>query len=79
MAAALRALAHQYRKSGQEGFGNRKPDRFRGFDIDDQLELNRLLNRQITRLLALDDAIDIRGRTPNYVDGIRSIRDQRVP
>src|SRR5438876_189269 len=45
--------------AGEEGFGNRKADRLRGFDIDDQLEFRRLLNRQITRLLTFEDATGV--------------------
>src|SRR6266436_7048512 len=40
--------------AGEEGFRNRETDRFRGFEVDDQLELGRLLNGQITRLLTFD-------------------------
>jgi hypothetical protein len=32
----------------EEGLGNRKIDCFRGFHVDDQLELGRLLNRQFS-------------------------------
>src|SRR6516164_8257777 len=45
--------------ASEERFGNRKADRFRGFDVDHQLELGRLLNRQITRLLAFEDATGV--------------------
>jgi hypothetical protein len=34
-------------------------ERLGGFQIDDQVELGRVLHRQIGRLLALEDAVDI--------------------
>src|SRR5262249_18515983 len=40
-AAGLRSLGPVV-GAGEEGFGNREADRFRGFDVDDQLELGRL-------------------------------------
>src|SRR6516162_5459406 len=51
-------------------------ERLGGLDIDHQLRFGRLLDRQARRLLALEDTIDVRSRTPNYVDSIRSIGDQ---
>jgi len=36
-------------------------ERLGGLEVDDQLELGRKLYRQITRLVALEDAIDIGG------------------
>jgi hypothetical protein len=33
--------------AGEERFGNRKADLFRSFDVDDQLELRRLLYRKM--------------------------------
>jgi putative SOS response-associated peptidase YedK len=51
-----RLFIHNLVGASEEGFGNRKADRFRGFDVDHQLKLGRLLNRQITRLLAFEDA-----------------------
>ena len=42
----------------------------------DQLVLGRRLHRQVRRLLALEDAIDVVGSAPILVDGIVSIGDQ---
>ena len=42
----------------------------RGLEIDDQLELGRLLNRQITRLLAFENA---RGVDPDYAQRVREV------
>src|SRR6516165_691208 len=53
---------------GAEAFGRS--------EIDDQLELGRRLDRQVARLLALEDAIDVSGRAPELVDNIRPVGDQ---
>ena len=45
--------------------------RFRGLEVDDQLVLGRRLHRQVGGLLALEDAIDIAGGAPEWVDRIR--------
>ena len=39
--------------------GTVEAERLRGLEVDHQLVLGRLLHRQIGRLLALEDAIDI--------------------
>jgi hypothetical protein len=49
--------------ASEERFGNREADRFRSFDIDHQLELGRLLNWQITRPLAFEDATGVNPTT----------------
>ena len=38
---------------------NRQPDFLRGFQIDEQLELRRLLYRQVGRLGSLQDSIHV--------------------
>src|SRR5215469_10390885 len=48
----------------------------RGFEIDYQLILCRRLYRQIARLLAFEDAIDIASRAPEHVRAIRSVGNQ---
>ena len=45
--------------AGEEGFGNGEADRFRGFDVDDELELGRLLDRQVGCLLAFENSAGI--------------------
>ena len=50
--------------------GNLQAEGLRGLEIDDQLELGRLLNRQITRLLAFENA---RGVDPDYAKRVRKI------
>ena len=50
--------------------------RLGGLEVDHQLVLGRRLHRQVGRLLALEDAVDIAGRAPVLVDRIGSIGDQ---
>src|SRR5262249_61723236 len=41
-----------------------------GLKIDNQLVLGRRLHRKVGRPLALEDAINVRGRTPEHIDGV---------
>jgi enolase len=50
--------------------------RLRCLLIDDQLELCRCLYRQVGRLLALQDAINVAGGAPVLVQDVRAVRDQ---
>src|SRR6266566_696247 len=45
--------------TGQHGLRNRQPDRLGGFEIDDQLELRRLLHGQVSRFRTFQDLVDI--------------------
>ena len=56
--------------------GTVEAERLGGLEIDHQLVLGRRLHRQVGRLLALEDAVDVAGRAPVLVDEIRSIGDQ---
>ena len=51
-------------------------ERLGGLEVDHQLVLGRRLHRQVGRLLALEDAIDVAGRAPVLVDQIGPIGDQ---
>ena len=53
--------------------GTVEAERLGGLEIDHELVLGRRLHRQVGRLLALEDAIDILGRAPKLVDPIRPI------
>jgi hypothetical protein len=50
--------------------GHRKPDHLRCLETDRQLELGRILYRQVTRILPFENAIDIGGRTTKDVSWI---------
>ena len=53
-----------------------KAERFGGLEVDHQLVLGRRLHRQVGRLLALEDAIDVAGGSPVLVGEIRPVGDQ---
>ena len=56
--------------------GTVEAERLGGLEVDHQLVLGRRLHRQVGRLLALEDAVDVAGRAPVLVDLIRPIGDQ---
>jgi len=51
-------------------------ERLGGLEIDHQLVLGRHLHRHIGWLLALEDAIDVAGSLPIWVDCVRSKRNK---
>src|SRR5215475_3857585 len=59
--------------AGEQGVWNGQSKSLGGLDVDHQLILGRGLHRQISWLLALEDAIDITGRALVQVDIIRPI------
>jgi len=61
---------------GEQRLRDGQAEPFRGFEVDHQLKLGRRLNGKIGRLGSLEDAIDLRSRTPEILEGIRSIRHQ---
>src|SRR5262245_27111248 len=48
----------------------------RGLEVDHKFVLGRRLYRKVAGLLALEDTIDISGRTSMWIDGIKPISDQ---
>ena len=54
--------------AGEQQRWHVEAERLSGLEIDHQLVLGRRLHRQVGRLLALEDAIDIAGRAPVLVD-----------
>src|SRR5262249_19157550 len=53
-------------------------ERFGSLQVDDQLERCRLLDREIGRLGALQDLVDVVGRDSEHVEDIWPIRHQRT-
>ena len=62
--------------AGEQRRRHGEAERLGGLEIDHQLVLGRRLHRQVGRLLALEDAIDVAGRAPVLVDVIRPVGDQ---
>jgi hypothetical protein len=68
----LRSFDHFVGDSKQTG-GNCGPERIRGFTVDDELELGRLLDRKVGRLGVLKDLIHECCRAPKEVDEVRTV------
>ncbi len=56
--------------------GTVEAERLGGLEVDDQLVLGRRLHRQVGRLLALEDAVDVAGRSPVQIDQVGPIGHQ---
>jgi hypothetical protein len=63
---------------GAAGQGQRDGDaqRLGGLEVDEELDLGCLLDRQVRGLFALEDVIDITCRAPELVDRIGPVGDQ---
>src|SRR6266540_4482209 len=62
--------------TGQHRLRNRQPDRLGGFEIDDQLELRRLLHGKVCRLRALEDLVHVDGRALVDILAVRVVAHQ---
>jgi hypothetical protein len=69
-------LADDLGRLEENGRGNREPERLSGLEIDDQLELCRLLHRQVGGLGTLEDLVHIRGRASPLVQQARPIAEK---
>ena len=62
--------------AGEQRRRHVEAERLGGLEVDHQLELGRLLHRQVGRLLALEDAIDVAGGAPVCVGRVDPVGDQ---
>src|SRR5262245_53836920 len=60
-------------RSGDQLWRNRQADLLRGLEIDHQLELRRLLDRQVGRLGSLQDSVHVIGDAPVAVREVRVV------
>jgi hypothetical protein len=60
----VRRLLDHLVGAGEHARWQVEADRLRGLEVDHQLVFHRRLHRQVGRLLALEDAVDIMGRRP---------------
>jgi hypothetical protein len=74
--AAKRRLFDHNVGEGEHGRGHGEANRLGGFQIDRQVELYRILYRQVCGFLAFQDAVDITCGLPVLVDGIGTVGDQ---
>jgi len=61
------ALFDQLVGAGKHSLRNNNPERLGGLEVDHQLVLGRRLHPQVGRLFSLEDAVDVRGRTPELI------------
>src|SRR5262249_54089270 len=60
----------------QKRLWNRQAERLGGCNVDDEIELRRLLDRDVARLRATQNLIDITSGAPEKVQKVRSIGHQ---
>src|SRR5262245_46753727 len=66
----------QFISAAEQRLRHDEAERLGGREVDYKLILGRRLHRQVGRLLALEDAIDIAGCASELFDQIRPIRDE---
>ena len=69
----IAALLDQLVGSGQQRFWYGEAERLCGLEVDDHLELGRLLNRKIARLLALENPASIFAHHVKVLVSVRSV------
>ena len=62
--------------AGEQHGRNLNVERLGGLEIDHQLTLGRRLHRQVGRLLALENAVDVAGRPSKWINRIRAVGNE---
>ena len=62
--------------AGEQRRRHVEAERLGGLEVDHQFVFGRRLHRQVGRLLALEDAVDVAGRAPVLVERIGPVGDQ---
>src|SRR5712691_2560521 len=84
---SLRSLSHSVQRLGahllddlvredQEGWWHRDPECLGGLEVEDQLELRGLLDRQVARLRPFQELVDKDGGAPEHLANIRRIGNE---
>src|SRR5215831_19225443 len=66
-------LSNDFIRPRQHIRRNRQADLLRRLEVDDQLELCRLLDWQVRGFCAFQDPVNVGGGTPEPLEGVRSI------
>jgi len=69
----LKSLLNHLVGAGEERLRHGQAEGFRGFQVDDQLELGRLLDRQVGGLGTSENPADIRPSLAIYAGGFGSV------
>src|SRR5262249_37999685 len=72
----LRRLTRSPRRRARAALRDRQPERLGRGQIDDEIEFGRLLDRDVARLRATQNFIDITSSAPEKVQKVRSIGHQ---
>src|SRR5262245_4969468 len=62
--------------AGEQAIRHGEAENFGGLEVDHQLVFGRRLYREVSRLLALEDAIDVAGGAPMQVDSVGPVGDE---
>src|SRR5207249_3515817 len=60
----------------QERLRDRQPERLRGLEVDDQLELGGLFDGEVGGLCAFEDLVDVGCRASKHLGIARRVRDK---
>src|SRR5262245_43997832 len=74
--AWMRGLLDHLVGAAQQRERNGDAERLGGLEVDDQLDLSGLLNRQLGRLLAFEDAASVEARLTIQVDKVGTVAHQ---